>query len=209
MGNSKPAPPKKDPNDEIQEAILNMRMTSKQFEHAAKRAEKDQKKEMEKAKIALKKNNEDGARMFLQNAATKYREQQNMTKMSHRMEALVSVLQANTSNQQLMSTLKDLTPKLAQQQGMMDMGGMQKDLYNWQETMDKLAVAGKIMDNNLNQQSYDEGSDKGVEDMLAQLKQERILEVKNDLMTDPSMDFVNLNNPNQQNTNTQAVKKIG
>ena len=39
---------------------------------------------------------------------------------------------------------------------------MQKNLSEYQDVMDKLTVAGKIMDSTLNSQSYDENSDKGV-----------------------------------------------
>jgi len=164
---------------------------------------------MEKAKIALKKNNEEGARLFLQNAATKFKEAQNMTRMSHRMEALTAVLQSNTSNQQLMTTLKNLTPKLAEQQKMMDFTSMQKGLSEYQDVMDQLTVAGKIMDNNLNQQTYDESSDKGVDNMLQQMKQEQMLEIQNNLMTDPTLDFVHLDNGVQTNSNAQTIKKTG
>jgi len=56
MGNDPPKPiPKRDPAEEIQEAILNMRMTAKQFEHSAKRAERDQKKRNGKGQDCIKK----------------------------------------------------------------------------------------------------------------------------------------------------------
>ena len=39
---------------------------------------------------------------------------------------------------------------------------MQSNLSSYQKAMDDLTIAGNIMDNNLNQQTYDESSDKGV-----------------------------------------------
>ena len=39
---------------------------------------------------------------------------------------------------------------------------MQKNLHEYQDAMDKLTVAGKMMDNTLNSQTYDENQDKGV-----------------------------------------------
>lgn len=75
MGNNNKKP-EKDPREEIEESIINMKITSKQFENAAKRAQRDQKKEIDKAKAvilfvlsvnlqALKKNNEEGAKYLI------------------------------------------------------------------------------------------------------------------------------------------------
>jgi charged multivesicular body protein 1 len=97
MGGKK-SKPEKDPREEIEDAILDMRMTSKQFERAAQRAGKDQKKEIQKAKDALKKSNDEGAKLFLQNAATKYKEQQNLMRMAHRMDAISAHLKSNMTN---------------------------------------------------------------------------------------------------------------
>ncbi len=51
MGGSQPKPKPIDPRDQIEEAILNLRMTAKSFEHSANRAERDQKKEIDRAKL--------------------------------------------------------------------------------------------------------------------------------------------------------------
>ena len=49
MGGKKSVP-QKDPREEIEDAIFNMKFTAKQFENAAKKAQKEQKKEIQKAK---------------------------------------------------------------------------------------------------------------------------------------------------------------
>lgn len=51
--------------------ILDLRMTKKRLEAEARKAEKDSQKDQAKAKEALKKNNEESARLFLQNAMNK------------------------------------------------------------------------------------------------------------------------------------------
>ena len=54
MGNDTPKPiPKRDPQEEIQEAMMNMRMSAKQFMNGAKKAERAQKQDMEKAKNVI------------------------------------------------------------------------------------------------------------------------------------------------------------
>jgi len=47
--NTKP----KDPREEIEDGILEMRMTVKQFENASRRAQRDQKKEIDKARAVI------------------------------------------------------------------------------------------------------------------------------------------------------------
>jgi len=51
MGGKQAKP--RDPRDEIEDAILEMRMTSKQFENASRRAQRDQKKEIDKARAVI------------------------------------------------------------------------------------------------------------------------------------------------------------
>lgn len=53
MGGSQPKPKPIDPRDQIEDAILDLRMTAKSFEHSANRAEREQKKEIERAKMVI------------------------------------------------------------------------------------------------------------------------------------------------------------
>ena len=64
----KQAPP---PKMDIMDAILELKMSSKQFAMQSKRAEKEKKKNMKKAKKMLQKGNEEGARLYLGLAANK------------------------------------------------------------------------------------------------------------------------------------------
>jgi charged multivesicular body protein 1 len=51
-----------------------MKMTAKRFQNESRRAEKEEKANITKAKTALKKNNEEGAKMYLMSAAGKHNE---------------------------------------------------------------------------------------------------------------------------------------
>ena len=53
------------------DAIIELKMSSKQFALQSKRALKEKTKNMKKAKKMLKQNNEEGARLYLGLAATK------------------------------------------------------------------------------------------------------------------------------------------
>ena len=72
MGNepSKKAPPKKSLDDHI----IDMKMNAKQIQRAAKNAQKQQKKYIKQAKDALRKNNDDFAKMYAASASQKHNE---------------------------------------------------------------------------------------------------------------------------------------
>ena len=103
------------PKPTIDEVILDMRMTAKRFECESRRAERDKKKELEKARAAIKKSNEEGAKLFLANAATKQKEAANLLRMAHKMEALSTTIKSNTSHISMLDNINKITPLLGQQ----------------------------------------------------------------------------------------------
>lgn len=82
----------------MDDVILDMRMTAKRFEMEAGRAEREKKKQIDKARAAIKKNNDEGAKMFLNIAATKQKEAAGLLRMAHKMEALTTTIKGNTSS---------------------------------------------------------------------------------------------------------------
>ena len=59
---------------DIMDAILELKMSAKQFAMQSKRATKESKKNMKKAKKMLKQGNEEGARLYLGLTANKKKE---------------------------------------------------------------------------------------------------------------------------------------
>jgi len=204
MGGNNTKP--RDPREDIEDAMLEMRMTAKQFENGSRRAQRDQKKEIDKARAALKKGNEEGAKLFLQNAATKYKEAQNLQRMAHRMDAISMHLKANMSNTDLMKTLSGLTPKLKMQEQFMDPSALSNNLGQYQKAMDDLTIAGKIMDSAMNENMHDEASETGVEGMLSNLKQEIAMDINAGLANDPTLIFNQLNTGESNKMDLKATK---
>jgi len=204
MGGNNTKP--RDPREDIEDAMLEMRMTAKQFENGSRRAQRDQKKEIDKARAALKKGNEEGAKLFLQNAATKYKEAQNLQRMAHRMDAISMHLKANMNNTDLMKTLSGLTPKLKMQEQFMDPSALSNNLGQYQKAMDDLTIAGKIMDSAMNENMHDEASETGVEGMLSNLKQEIAMDINAGLANDPTLIFNQLNTGESNKVDLKATK---
>lgn len=62
-------PPAKKPT--MEDTIIEMKMASKRMARESAKSKKDSEKYMKMAKDALKKNNEEGAKLYLQSAASK------------------------------------------------------------------------------------------------------------------------------------------
>ena len=67
MGGHQPKAPK----PTLEDALIEMKINSKRLNRESAKAMKDSQNYMKKAKQALKKNNEDGAKLYLQSAASK------------------------------------------------------------------------------------------------------------------------------------------
>lgn len=66
MGNKQKAP-----QPTLEDALIEMKINSKRMNRESGKAMKESQQYMKKAKEALRKNNEDGAKMYLQSAASK------------------------------------------------------------------------------------------------------------------------------------------
>lgn len=67
MGNT--PPPAKKPT--MEDTLIEMKMSSKRMARESGKSKKESEKYMKMAKDALKKNNEEGAKLYLQSAASK------------------------------------------------------------------------------------------------------------------------------------------
>ena len=198
MGGEAPKPVKKPTLDET---ILDMKMAAKRFQIESNRAEKEKNKEIEKARNAIKKGNDEGARLFLSMAAMKQKESMQSLRMAHKMDALCTIIKGNTNSVAMMDSLNKIAPLLNAQAQNVPVEKIFNDMEKFEKSMDDILVSGKVMDSLLNANTQDSNQDLAVDNMLNQMKKEMILDVNNDLNTNNQQLFKELNNP-QANTNT-------
>lgn len=198
MGGEAPKPVKK---PTLEETVLDMKMTAKRFQIESNRAEKEKNKEIEKARNAIKKGNDEGARLFLSMAAMKQKESMQCLRMAHKMDALCTVIKGNTSNVAMMDSLNKIAPLLSAQAQNIPVEKIYNDMEKFEKSMDDIMVSGKVMDSLLNANGQDVNQDLAVDNMLTQMKKELILDVNNDLNTDNRQLFKELNNPQANNMN--------
>ena len=152
--------------------LINMKMKSKMFERESNKAEKEKKKQLEKAKAALKKGNEEGAKLFCDLAQQKHSEQMQYLKMSARLEVLAGQIKSKTNSMEMMNQLNQFTPFLQQASAEMPLELMFKNMESFSKAYDDLAVKGHIMDETMNKVMGEKGTVQNVDNMMAQLKAE-------------------------------------
>ena len=94
---------KKQPD--INEVLGSMRIKSKMFLRESQKCIKEKQQHITKAKKCLQQGNEEGARLFLESAATKESESQKYLKISNRLEALSAKVGSNYKTQDVIFSL--------------------------------------------------------------------------------------------------------
>lgn len=188
---------------DIDDTIIEMKMQAKMLERTAKKSEKESQQQVKKAKDALKKGNEEGAKLYLQNASMKNNESLNLIRTAHRLEAVTTQIKANQNNTAMTQQLKNLTPLLQQQANLDSISNVNQTLTEFQSAMDKLMIAGNIMNDQMNVGMMDPSTDANVDKMLTDLKMEVNSGINQDFMgVNQTFQYQNVNqgmNPTQKN----------
>ncbi|CAK72183.1 unnamed protein product (macronuclear) [Paramecium tetraurelia] len=191
--NSKAAPVQpRDPMD-IQ---LDLRMTWKRLESESKRSLKEQDKNVAKAKEALKKNNEEGAKLFLQTAMAKKQESENLQKMATKIQFVESQVKSAQANADMMQQLNVVTPIMQQYTNNMSIEQLYQNINQFDRALDDIMVQGKVMDSMMNKNSNDFQTNMAVDQMMQQLKKEEALKLQD--LQPSNMQFQQIQQQQQQ-----------
>ena len=142
MGNSEPVVKKKESS--LEDIVLELKMASKRFQSESNRAEKEKQKQMNKAKEAVKKGNDESAKLYLANAAQKQNESMSLLRMAHKMDALTCTVRNNTSSTVMMAQLNNLVPALNRTSQQFPVEKMYQDMQNFEKSMDQIIVATNV-----------------------------------------------------------------
>ena len=155
---------------DMNEALMNMKMKGKQFGRESGKCDKEKDKYIVKAKEALRKGNEEGARLFLELAQQKKSESMNYLRMSARLEHLAANIKSKNASMTMVEELNRFTPILTMQAEALPVEEMYKKLNDFGVAYDNLTVKGKIMDENMENTLGEKGSTAKVDQMLNELK---------------------------------------
>ncbi|KAM3147366.1 hypothetical protein pb186bvf_000617 [Paramecium bursaria] len=187
----KAQPPPKDPMD----IILDIRMSKKRLQSDARKCEKEKEQNMQKAKAALLKNNEEGAKLFLQTAMSKQNEATNLQKMANKLEMVEQQVKSQQNNLQMVNQLSRITPIMAQYSQNMSTEQIYNNMDQFNNVMDDIMVQGNVVNNMLNKNS-DYQTNMQVDMALQQMKNEEAVKLQN--LQPVELQFQNLQQQQQQ-----------
>ena len=167
------------------------------FARESTKATKEKDKYYKQAKEALKKGNEEGARLFLELAQQKESESMQYLRLSHRLEAVSGQLKSQTNSLDLVNSLNQFTPILMQEAHNLPIEKMYKDMQGFSNAYDDLAVKGNILDDGMNKTLGEKGGYKNVDNMMNGLKADVALEMG----ADPQLLMPNQQQQAQQESN--------
>lgn len=163
---SKPTPQPADMNT----AIFQLKMASKRFARESKKSEKDKEKNMKKAQDALKKGDEETARLFATSAQTNINDMKKYLRMSAKLELIAGQIKSNHKVGEIVNMVgKNVNPILLQQVDNVDIKDMAKNFQMFQENFDKLTVNANIMSDGFDKIPAENTNEKS-EDLFNQIK---------------------------------------
>lgn len=199
----KQSKPEAAPKLDLTDMLIQMKMKGKMFAREHKKAMKEKKKQLTKAKACLKKGEEEGAQLYCELAQQKHNEAMQYMRMSHRLEVIAGQVKSKTKSMEMMDSLGQFTPYLEQASANMSIEDMYKQMERFSNAYDDLAVKGHIMDENMNNTLGEKGTVTNVDNMMNQLKAEVAYDMTGDVQTnDVSNQMENTNTQQQQNQNT-------
>ena len=150
--NTKQPEPKK---DDVMTAIFQMKMTSKKLMREAKRCEKEQKKNLQKIEVCLKKGDEESARMYAENSQRNKLEARRYNTLASKLDAMGGRIKSNAYSTDVMKHLTyNVTPVLQKEANNMNLEQLCMNLENFQDAFDKMEINANITNQNFNNMTY-------------------------------------------------------
>ncbi|KAH7816640.1 Vacuolar protein sorting 46B (Vps46B) [Monocercomonoides exilis] len=128
-----------------QDMIFNLKLTSKQFMRASKKAEKRSKAEKLKIKKAIQDGNPEGARIYAENAIREHKCSTTFMGYSSKMDGLASRLRMQSGMNSMIKTVEGLCQGLQSASEAMDMKKVNQVMKQFDTQMDHIDTVEKVV----------------------------------------------------------------
>ena len=172
---------KQAPKPDVNQAIFQLKMSSKRFLRESTRAQKEKEKNLKSAKASLLKGDEESARLYSMNAQNNINDYKKYLRMSSRLDAIASSLKSNVNFSDVMKHLSNnVNPILVKEADSMDLRELCKNFETFQEAFDKMTVNANIMGENFDKVTNEGNTVENADTLLNQLKNEVIFDKMKD-----------------------------
>jgi len=128
-----------------QDSIFNMKLTAQQLGKLHLKAVKDHTEEIRKCKEAMKKGNEEGARVHAENAVRAQNSSMKYLKLQSRLEAVVSKLEVGNLNQRTADQMAFVTKRLGEALGSTDVVTITSTMERFESQFKELEVRSEVV----------------------------------------------------------------
>lgn len=165
----------------MEDILFQLKFTSKQFERASKKAEKEEALNKKKVKQAIEKGNLDGARIYAQNAIRKKNESLNYLRLASRIDAVSSRMDTAIKMNAVTKSMSGVVKGMDKVLNTMDVDKISKIMDKFEQQFDNMDVTSKYMEDAMAQSTSMTTPEDQVNALVAQVADEHGLDISEKL----------------------------
>ena len=182
MGNKQPKKqqPEETASDKLFETIWEFKMQARELAKQSKKSELEKDQKIKSVKLAIENNRPEAAKLAATDAIRKANEAKRYLNLSYKVEAIHGKLKTAYQTQKLNENMQNMTQKMGQALGAMDLVKVNENISTFEKMFDNLDVNAELMDkamDNIDAGSY---AEKDVNNLITQVAQVNNLKMQNE-----------------------------
>eukprot|EP00300_Choanocystis_sp_HF-7_P010718 c1710_g1_i1.p1 GENE.c1710_g1_i1~~c1710_g1_i1.p1 ORF type:complete len:231 (+),score=66.93 c1710_g1_i1:65-694(+) len=165
----------------LDQQLFKMKFSAKQFGHMAKKAEKDAKAERLKVKKAIEQGNNEGARIYAQNAIRQKNQALNYLRMGSRLDGVAARLQTAVQMQRVTATMTGITRSMDDALASMDLERISAVMSKFEAQFEDLDVTSAYVEGAMGDSMASTTPEDQVDTLIAEVADEHGLKVGEEL----------------------------
>lgn len=161
----------------LDDAMFQLKFTTKQMERLATKSEKDMKAQKAKVKKALQQGNVDGARIYAENAIRKKNEALNYLRFASKLDAVQARVQTASTMKAVTRNISSVVTALDRAMASMDLEKVSKVMDKFEKEFEDLDVHTSVLENSMSTATTTTAPMEQIDALIRQVADENGLDV--------------------------------
>lgn len=161
----------------LEDEMINLRIASKQMQRSAKKCEKNEKLAIEKLKKAIQQGNQEGAKIYGQDAIREKNQALNYLRMTSRIDAVQSRIETAVRMNQITSSMQGVVKGMSNGLASMDVEKISKTMDKFESQFEDLDVKTQYMEGAMNATTATSTPSDQVDDLIMMVADKNNLEL--------------------------------
>jgi len=161
----------------LEDEMINLRITSKQMQRSAKKCEKNEKMAIEKLKKAIQQGNQEGAKIYGQDAIREKNQALNYLRMTSRIDAVQSRIETAVRMDQITGSMEGVVKGMSKGLASMDVEKISKTMDKFESQFEDLDVKTQYMEGAMNATTATSTPSDQVDDLIMMVADKNNLEL--------------------------------